>query len=133
MVRETFAPILYAVRYRTLEEAMKGADVFIGVSLAGLVSAVMGQGMAGNPIIFALANPNPALSDAEPLYVAVLADRHPVDVLHHEKGNTVVGYAAVDETRELVDMMETARGYQNNVEVMNTAKTLLMKTLQMGQ
>ena len=39
----------------------------------------------------------------------------------------------VDETRELVDMMETSRSYQNNVEVMNTARNLLLKTLQMGQ
>ena len=41
--------------------------------------------------------------------------------------------AAVDETRELVDMMETARGYQNNVEVMNTAKQLTIDTLKLGR
>ena len=41
--------------------------------------------------------------------------------------------AAVDETRELVDMMETARSYQNNVEVMNTAKSLIVDTLKMGR
>ena len=40
--------------------------------------------------------------------------------------------AAVDETRELVDMMETARAYQNNVEVMNTAKSLVADTLKLG-
>ena len=41
--------------------------------------------------------------------------------------------AAVDETRELVDMMETARSYQNNVEVMNTAKQLTLDTLKLGR
>ena len=41
--------------------------------------------------------------------------------------------AAVDESRELVDMMETARSYQNNVEVMQTAKTLILDTLKMGR
>ena len=41
--------------------------------------------------------------------------------------------AAVDETRELVDMMETARSYQNNVEVMQTAKSLVIDTLKMGR
>jgi flagellar basal-body rod protein FlgC len=41
--------------------------------------------------------------------------------------------AAVDETRELVDMMETARSYQNNVEVMNTAKSLIIDTLKLGR
>lgn len=41
--------------------------------------------------------------------------------------------AAVDETRELVDMMETARAYQNNVEVMQTAKSLVIDTLKLGR
>jgi len=40
---------------------------------------------------------------------------------------------AVDETRELVDMMETARSYQNNVEVMQTAMSLILDTLKMGR
>ena len=41
--------------------------------------------------------------------------------------------SAVDETRELVDMMETARAYQNNVEVMQTAKSLVIDTLKLGR
>ena len=41
--------------------------------------------------------------------------------------------AAVDETREMVDMMETARSYQNNIEVMNTAKSLIIDTLKLGR
>ncbi|KQN24377.1 flagellar basal-body rod protein FlgC [Sphingomonas sp. Leaf34] len=41
--------------------------------------------------------------------------------------------AAVDETREMVDMMETARNYQNNIEVMNTAKSLIIDTLKLGR
>lgn len=41
--------------------------------------------------------------------------------------------AAVDETRELVDMMETARSYQNNVEVLQTAKSLILDTLKLGR
>ena len=41
--------------------------------------------------------------------------------------------SAVDETRELVDMMETARSYQNNIEVMNTAKSLIIDTLKLGR
>jgi flagellar basal-body rod protein FlgC len=40
---------------------------------------------------------------------------------------------AVDETRELVDMMESARTYQNNVEVMQTAKSLIIDTLKLGR
>ena len=41
--------------------------------------------------------------------------------------------SAVDETRELVDMLETARSYQNNVEVMQTAKSLIVDTLRLGR
>lgn len=41
--------------------------------------------------------------------------------------------AAVDESREFVDMMETARSYQNNVEVLNTAKQLTIDTLNLGR
>ena len=44
-----------------------------------------------------------------------------------------VWQSAVDETRELVDMMETARNYQNNVEVMQTAKSLIVDTLKLGR
>ena len=37
--------------------------------------------------------------------------------------------AAVDETAELIDMLETARNYQNNVQVMQTAKSLILETI----
>ena len=39
----------------------------------------------------------------------------------------------VNVVDEMVNMISASRAYQNNVEVMNTAKTLLLKTLQMGQ
>ncbi len=55
----------------------------------------------------------------------------PSNPLADEDGN--IWEAAVDETRELVDMMETARGYQNNVEVMQTAKSLIIDTLKLGR
>ena len=49
-------------RLRTLDEAMKGADVFIGVSVAGAVTQDMVKSMAKKPIIFAMANPDPEIS-----------------------------------------------------------------------
>jgi flagellar basal-body rod protein FlgC len=55
----------------------------------------------------------------------------PSNPLADRDGN--VWSAAVDETRELVDMMETARSYQNNVEVMQTAKQLVVDTLKLGR
>ena len=50
---------------RTLADAMRGADVFCGLSLAGLVTAEMVKSMAREPIIFAMANPDPEISPDE--------------------------------------------------------------------
>jgi malate dehydrogenase (oxaloacetate-decarboxylating)(NADP+) len=47
---------------RTLAEAMEGADVFLGVSIAGTVTQDMVLSMAGTPVVFALANPDPEIS-----------------------------------------------------------------------
>jgi flagellar basal-body rod protein FlgC len=44
-----------------------------------------------------------------------------------------VTYSNVSPVEEMVNMISASRSYQNNVEVMNTAKSLLLKTLQMGQ
>ncbi|MES2714896.1 MAG: flagellar basal body rod protein FlgC [Pseudomonadota bacterium] len=44
-----------------------------------------------------------------------------------------VTFSNVNPIEEMVDMISASRSYQNNVEVMNTAKSLLLKTLQMGQ
>ncbi len=51
--------------HRTLEQAMKGADCFIGLSAAGAVSAEMVMSMADKPIIFAMANPDPEITPEE--------------------------------------------------------------------
>ena len=50
---------------RTLEDAMKGADVFLGVSVKGAVTPAMVQSMADNPVIFAMANPDPEITPEE--------------------------------------------------------------------
>ncbi len=41
--------------------------------------------------------------------------------------------AAVDPNQEMIEMIETARQYQNNVEVLQTAKQLILGTLKLGQ
>jgi malate dehydrogenase (oxaloacetate-decarboxylating)(NADP+) len=46
----------------TLTEAMKDADVFIGLSVGNVVSGEMVKGMAKNPIVFAMANPDPEIA-----------------------------------------------------------------------
>ncbi|WP_299907615.1 NADP-dependent malic enzyme [uncultured Paracoccus sp.] len=51
-----------ATDLRTLEEAMRGADVFLGVSAKGAVTQAMVESMADNPVIFAMANPDPEIT-----------------------------------------------------------------------
>jgi malate dehydrogenase (oxaloacetate-decarboxylating)(NADP+) len=50
---------------RTLADAMRGADVFLGLSVKGAVTADMVKSMAAKPIIFAMANPDPEISPEE--------------------------------------------------------------------
>ena len=47
---------------RTLSEAVTGADIFLGLSVAGAMTADMVKSMAKNPIIFAMANPDPEIT-----------------------------------------------------------------------
>ena len=56
---------------RELEEAMAGADVFLGLSIKGALTADMVRSMAENPIIFAMANPDPEITPEE---VAAIRD-----------------------------------------------------------
>jgi len=58
--------------------------------------------------------------------------RHdPNHPLADEDGN--VWESAVDSSAELVDMVETARMYENNVQVLQTAKSLMLETVKMGK
>ena len=63
------APHAIDTPLRTLEEAMEGADVFLGLSIAGIVTQDMIKSMADNPIIFAMANPDPEITPEEILEV----------------------------------------------------------------
>jgi flagellar basal-body rod protein FlgC len=44
-----------------------------------------------------------------------------------------VTYSNVNPVEEMVNMISASRSYQNNIEVMSTARSLLLKTLQVGQ
>jgi len=52
-------------KVRTLTEALQGADAFVGLSSAGLMSREMVEAMAPKPIIFAMANPDPEITPDE--------------------------------------------------------------------
>jgi len=61
-LNETKKQFVMDTPLRTLEEAMKGADMFLGLSVGGVVKKEMLLSMAKNPIVFALANPNPEIA-----------------------------------------------------------------------
>jgi malate dehydrogenase (oxaloacetate-decarboxylating)(NADP+) len=68
-LNEYKARFLNYTNARTLQEAMEGADVLLGLSVAGSVTQDMVKAMAPNPIIFALANPTPEIMPEEVLAV----------------------------------------------------------------
>lgn len=76
----------------TLDEAMKDADVFIGLSIADIFTPDMLRSMAKNPIVFAMANPNPeidydlAMATREDIIMATGRSDHPNQV------NNVLGF-----------------------------------------
>ena len=76
----------------TLEEAMKNADVFVGLSIKNIVSPEMLHSMAANPIVFAMANPDPeieydiAVKTREDIIMATGRSDHPNQV------NNVLGF-----------------------------------------
>jgi malate dehydrogenase (oxaloacetate-decarboxylating)(NADP+) len=55
------APFVRRTGARTLAEAMRGADVFVGLSVGGIVTPAMVASMARDPIVFAMANPDPEI------------------------------------------------------------------------
>ena len=68
---------------------------------------------------------------------AITEDQTPGRRVHDPKhpqadGDGYVTYSNVNAVEEMVNMISASRSYQNNVEVMNTAKGLLLKTLQLG-
>ena len=64
-MNEYKAPFAVKTDRRTLADAMEGADVFIGLSVRGIVTKEMIASMAKSPIIFALANPDPEILPEE--------------------------------------------------------------------
>lgn len=92
--------------YESLGDALKGADMFLGLSKGGLVTANMLQGMAANPIVFALANPEPeipydvAINAREDIIMATGRSDHPNQV------NNVLGFPFI--FRGALDVRATA-------------------------
>lgn len=90
----------------TLDEAMVDADVFVGLSIADIVSPQMLESMADNPIVFAMANPNPEID-----YNLAIATRNDIIMAtgrsdHPNQVNNVLGFPFI--FRGALDVRATA-------------------------
>jgi flagellar basal-body rod protein FlgC len=104
---------------------------------ADAVAGPDGQGYKGRQVVF---ETTPMGSDASSgvRVSAIRESDEPMRRVHnpgHPSADAAgyVNQSNVNPVEEMVNMISASRSYQNNVEVMNTAKTLLLKTLQMGQ
>jgi flagellar basal-body rod protein FlgC len=93
----------YKARQVVFETVPMGADTTAGVKVREVIES--------NEPMRRVHNPTHPLADAQ-------------GYVNHSNVNTI---------EEMVNMISASRSYQNNIEVMNTAKSLLLKTLQIGQ
>lgn len=111
----------------TLEEALKDSDVFIGLSSADCVTAEMLKSMAKNPIVFAMANPNPeiaydlAISSRKDLIMATGRSDYPNQV------NNVLGFPYI--FRGALDVRATSINEAMKIAAVRAIADLARKTV----
>lgn len=111
----------------TLAEAMKDSDVFIGLSSADCVTADMLKSMAKNPIVFAMANPNPeiaydlAISSRKDLIMATGRSDYPNQV------NNVLGFPYI--FRGALDVRSTSINEEMKIAAVRAIADLAKKSV----
>ena len=100
-------------------QAYKARQVVFQTTLMGAVDGAAAPG-AGVRVSNVIEDSSPGRRVHDPKHPAADAEGY-------------VTYSNVNPVEEMVNMISASRSYQNNIEVMNTAKSLLLKTLQMGQ
>jgi len=111
----------------SLKQAMKNADVFLGLSKGGVISKEMIKTMANNPIVFALANPDPeiAYNDAiqarEDIIMATGRSDHPNQV------NNVLGFPFI--FRGALDVRATTINEQMKLAAVKSIAALAKQTV----
>lgn len=101
-------------------QAYKARQVVFTTELMGAAGALGPQASAGVRVSNITESSTPGRRVHDPKHPAAGADGY-------------VTYSNVNAVEEMVNMISASRSYQSNIEVMNTARTLLQKTLQMGQ
>lgn len=123
-MKQQFAP---HKKDATLEEAFKGADVFIGLSKGNIVSKDMVAAMAKNPIVFALANPDPEIS-----YKDAMATRDDIIMAtgrsdHPNQVNNVLGFPFI--FRGALDVRATGINEEMKLAAVKAIANLAKETI----
>lgn len=101
-------------------QAYKARQVVFQTELMGAQGSGSGNGSAGVRVSNVVEDNSPGRRVFDPKHPSADAEGY-------------VTFSNVNPVEEMVNMISASRSYQNNVEVMNTARSLLLKTLQMGQ
>ena len=111
----------------SFEEAFKDADVFLGLSRAGLVSKDMIAAMANDPIVFALANPEPEISykDATSVRKDIIMATGRSD--HPNQVNNVLGFPYI--FRGALDVRATAINEEMKLAAVKAIASLAKETI----
>lgn len=123
-MKQQFAP---HKKDATLEESFKGADVFIGLSKGNIVSKDMVASMAKNPIVFALANPDPEIS-----YKDAMATRNDIIMAtgrsdHPNQVNNVLGFPFI--FRGALDVRATGINEEMKLAAVKAIANLAKETI----
>ncbi len=123
-MKQQFAP---HKKDATLQEAFKGADVFIGLSKGNIVSKDMVASMAKNPIVFALANPDPEIS-----YKDAMATRNDIIMAtgrsdHPNQVNNVLGFPFI--FRGALDVRATGINEEMKLAAVKAIANLAKETI----
>jgi len=107
------------------------------IANAESVAGPNGQVYRAKQVVFASAQTTTD-APAKVQVAGVVEDNAPPRKVYDPKnpaadGEGYVSMPNVNVVEEMVNMLSASRSYQNNIEVMNTAKTLLLKTLTLGQ
>ncbi|MEW6469129.1 MAG: NADP-dependent malic enzyme [Bacteroidota bacterium] len=114
-------------KVKDLAEAMKGADVFVGLSKGNIVTREMIQSMAKKPIVFALANPDPeipyeeAIAAREDVIIATGRSDHPNQV------NNVLGFPYI--FRGALDVRATKINEEMKLAAVHAIASLAKETV----
>lgn len=123
-MKQQFAP---HKKDATLQESFKGADVFIGLSKGNIVSKEMVASMAKNPIVFALANPDPEIS-----YRDAMATRNDIIMAtgrsdHPNQVNNVLGFPFI--FRGALDVRATGINEEMKLAAVKAIANLAKETI----